>query len=227
MPAFCSLNGLSAMEATVTLPRIGVWHADLSMDAYAPQSGKATITLGTQTLIGSFARNGVDTARRLRARVVGGAGGLATVLQPRSYGAVPLKIPLSDALRDAGETLSPSADTSLLTTQLSAWSRMQASASAVIASLLQVIPNAVWRVLLDGTVWFGFESWPTTTLSDVFPMQSEPEKGRVTIASVVPALLPGTAFQFSVPGQGVQSVRASMVHHLVRATGLRTVIYAD
>jgi hypothetical protein len=227
MPAFASVNGLSVLEATITIPRIGVWHSDLSVDAYAAQSGKATITLGTQKLSGTFARNGVDIHRRLRARVVGGAGGLATVLQPRSYGSVPLKVPLSDALRDAGETLSPSADTSLLATQLTAWSRMQASASAVIASLLQVVPNSVWRVLLDGTVWFGFETYPTATLSDALPIQSEPEKGRVTIASVVPAILPGTSFQYSVPGRGVQTIRTSLVHHLVRPAQLRTVLYGE
>jgi len=227
MPAFASVNGLAVLEGTVTLPRVGVFHADLSVDAYAPQSGKATITLGTQKLVGTFARNGVDITRRLRARVVGGAGGLATLLPPKSYGSVPLKIPLSDALRDAGETLSPSADASLLATQLSAWSRMRASASSVIASLLQVVPNAVWRVLLDGTVWFGFETYPTTTLSDAFPIQSEPEKGRVTIASVTPSILPGTSFQFTAPGQGLQTVKVSLVHHLIRAAGLRTVIYFE
>jgi len=58
-------------------------------------------------------------------------------------------------------------------------------------------------------------------------MNSEPEKGRVTIASVVPAVLPGSAFQFTMPGQGVQTTRVSLVHHMVRPTGLRTVLYGE
>ena len=227
MAAFCSVNGLAVLEGAVTLPRLGVWNADLSIDAYAAQRGKATITIGAQTLIGTFTRNGRDVMGRLRARIVGGAAGLATVLQPRSYGSIPLKVPLSDALRDAGEVLSAAADTSLLATQLTAWSRLAAPASSVVASLLQAVPNAVWRVLVDGTVWCGFESWPAATLRDVFAMHSEPEKGRVTIASIAPSVLPGTTLQFSVPGQGAQAVRVGGVHHIIRATEVRTVVLTE
>jgi hypothetical protein len=227
MAAFCSVNGLGVLEGTVTIPRIGVWHADLAIDAYKQATGKATILLGTQTLVGTFARNGVDLAGRLRARIIGGGAGLATVLKPKSYGSVTLRIPLLDALNDAGETLSPTADTALLGTLLQAWSRMQAQASSVVGSLVQVVPNTVWRVLLDGTTWVGFESWPSATLSDLWPIQSEPEKGRITIASVAPSILPGTTFQYSAPGQGAQSLRVSSVHHVIRPFELRTVLYSE
>lgn len=227
MPAFCSVNGLNVLEGAIFIPRVGVWHADLSIDTFSPVSGKATIQFGSQTLIGTFTRSGMDLRQRLQARIVGGGAGLGTVLAPKGYGSVPLKIPLQDALRDAGEILSPTADASLTGTQLAAWSRMQAQASSVVASLLQVAANAVWRVLLDGTTWCGFETWPSSSLPDTVPIQSEPENGRFVIASDSPAVLPGTTFQYQQPGVGAVSSRVGYVQHVIARGRIRTLIYSE
>lgn len=227
MPAFCAVNGLNVIEGAVFIPRVGVWHADLSVDAFTAPTGTATIRLASQTLAGTFVRSGLDLRQRLQVRVVGGAGGLATTLAPRSYGSIPLQIPLQDALRDAGEVLSPMADSSLLGTQLTAWSRMAAPASSVIAQLLLAVPGSVWRVLVDGTVWCGFETWPASFLPDTVPIQSEPERGRVTIASDAPAVLPGTAFQYRAPVGGAVTVRVGYVQHHVRRGEIRTVLLTE
>jgi hypothetical protein len=227
VPAFCAVNGLNVIEGAIFIPRIGVWHADLSVDAFQAPSGAATIRLASQTLAGKFVRAGLDLRQRLQVRVVGGAGGLATPLAPRSYGSIPLKVVLQDALRDAGEVLSPTADASLLATQLTAWSRMAAPASSVVAQLLQAVPNAVWRVLVDGTVWCGFESWPASSLPDTVPIQSEPELGRVTIASDAPAVLPGTTFQYRAPGVGAVTARVGYVQHHIRRGEVRTVLLTE
>src|SRR6266851_5985073 len=224
MAALATVNGLVVAEGLVSIPRIGCWHADLSVDSTQAVTGAATLSLGSQKLTGAFARAGFDLRGRLQVRVIGGAGGLGTTLAPKSYGSIPLKVVLQDALRDAGETLSPMADASLLSTQLTAWSRMSAPASSVVKSLMQVVPGAVWRVLIDGTVWVGFEGWPASSLPDTAPIHSEPEKGRITIASDAPAVFPGTTFQFTLPGQGPQAVRVGGVRHIIRANGVRTII---
>jgi hypothetical protein len=65
-------------------------------------------------------------------------------------------------------------------------------------------------VLLDGTVWLGFESWPTATLPDTVQIATDPEQQRITIASDAPAILPGTIFQGS---------RISRVEHSIAALG--------
>ena len=89
------------------------------------------------------------------------------------------------------------------------------------------VPGAVWRVLIDGTVWVGFEGWPASSLPDTAPIHSEPEKGRITIASDAPAVFPGTTFQFTLPGQGPQAVRVGGVRHIIRANGVRTIIQTE
>jgi len=228
MPAFCTVNGLNVLDGSIYIPRVGVWHADLSIDSFQQVSGAATIQLASQTLKGTFTRNGTDVSKRLRARVVGGAAGMATQLGPRSYGSIQVRIPLTDALNGAGETLSATADSTVLGTQLLAWSRMQAPASAVLAMLLQAVLNApTWRVLLDGTVWVGYESWPSSSLPDTVPISAEPEKGRITIASDAPAVLPGTAFSYVSPGVGQLTKNISFVQHLIRPDETRTLLFYE
>jgi len=225
MPAFCTINGLNVLDGLIYIPRIGVWHADLNVDSFTTLTGQAaTIQLPSQTLKGTVTRSGTDVAKRLRTRVIGGAAGLATVLPPRSYGAVQLQIPLKDALTGAGETLSPAADPSVLAWPLTAWSRMAVPASYVLAQLVALVPNAVWRVLIDGTVWVGFETWPPASLPDTVPIHSEPEKGRITIASDAPAVLPGTAFSYLSPGVGKLTRNVSYVRHAIRPDQLRTIV---
>jgi hypothetical protein len=145
-----------------------------------------------------------------------------------SFGAVPLQIPLMDVLRAAGETLSPLAEPNVLAWPLRAWSRMQVPASAEIGALVALVPNATWRVLLDGTVWVGFETWPTFKLSDDDAQtHSEPEKNRLTIApanDTAPSVLPGMALSYSPPGFGQQIKNVSYVRHDIRPTQIRTLV---
>jgi len=228
VPAFCSVNGFTVLDGSIYLPRVGVWHADLSVDTFDTLTGPVTVQLPSQTLQGRATRSGSDAARRLRLRVVGGNAGLASVVTPKSYGSVPLRIPLTDALTAAGERLSPTADTSLLNTQLAAWSNMAAPANSVIASLLQAVPgNPAWRVLIDGTVWVGFETWPVVTLPDTVLISSDPENGRVTIASDAPAILPGVSFSYLVPGVGQVSKQVSYLQHLISSGMVRTVFFSE
>ena len=34
MPAFCTVNGLNVLDGSIYIPRVGVWHADLSIDSF-------------------------------------------------------------------------------------------------------------------------------------------------------------------------------------------------
>lgn len=224
MGALCTVNGLNVLDGAIYIPRVGVWHADLNVDSFSALSGPATISLASQTLKGTVTRSGTDVSKRIRTRVVGGAAGLATVVTPRSYSAIQLKIPLVDALTGAGETLSPVADPNVLAWPLLSWSRMQVPASYVLAQLIALVPNATWRTLLDGTVWVGFETWPANSLPDTVPIHSEPEKGRITIASDAPAVLPGTAFSYVTPGLGTQVRNVSYVRHDIRPSQIRTLL---
>jgi hypothetical protein len=228
MPALCSVSGVNVLNGLINIPRIGVWHADFELDSFTTFSGAAvSIQFGSQTMVGTVTRSGSDASKRLRVRIVGGVAGLQTVLPPRSYGSVPLRIPLVDALSGAGETLSGTANPTVLATQLSAWSRMQGGTAGGVVGSLATAAGAAWRVLLDGSVWMGLETWPASSLPDTTLIHSEPEKGRVTVASDAPAVLPGTAFSYTPPGS-TQAVRnVSYVRHSIRPDELLTMIYYE
>lgn len=215
--AYCTVNGAPVLECVVTLPRIGVWTADVEMPAAQALSGRATIALGSSlTLAGTFTRSGLDGRGRTRARIVGGAGGLGKTLVPKSYVSVPLRIPVSDVLSDAGEQLSNTADAGVLSTQLPAWSRMSDVAGISLAALVDAAA-ATWRVLLDGTVWVGTETWPTSNMT-ALAISYEPERLLRTVASLSPTVLPGQLFG----GQ-----RIALVRHVLTSDAIRTVLQTE
>src|SRR5689334_13702722 len=158
MPAF-TVNDLPVLEGSVRLPRIGVWHADLKLDAHTLPTGALTLAHEDKRLLlkGTLVRGKVehDTAW---VRIAGGAGGLSKMPSAKFYEQVPLRLPLSDLLREAGETLASSSDSGLLQTPLPAWTRFQATASFALHALLAQA-NCAWRILPQGVVWVGKDAW--------------------------------------------------------------------
>lgn len=234
MSALITVNGVGVSSATIHLPRLGVWHADIYIDQNKKlMSGRATIQFGTQQFIGFFTQIGLDIANRLKARVVGGNGAFSTLLKPKGYNSVQLQIPLLDAINDSKEVgLSSTSERNILNIQLETWSRMQVTGGSVIASLIKSIQNSqtaqpVWRVLPDGTTWVGFESWPTVTLPNATLVGSEPEKGRVQIATSDPVILPGQTFSYSPPGQGTVNQQVSYVRHIITPHSCETLIFYE
>ena len=216
MAAFiAALNGSPITEATITLPRVGVWRADVTTTAaVVPPPGPAVLNLGGQSMVGAFQRVGLGLDGNLTARVVGGAGGLAVTVQPKSYRGVPLRIPLTDVLLTGKERLSPTADPAVTGWTLTAWSTPRTSASGALTALLQAVSGATWRVLLDGTIWVGFEAWAPAIVPDAVVTDSEPDQGRLTIASINPAVLPGQTYA----GQRVGRVEHRLADKMLRTT---------
>lgn len=231
MAALITVNGVNVTEATIHLPRIGVWHADLniSRDDKETMTGQATIQFGSQQFIGIFAQVGLDIENRLRARIVGGNGALGTLLKPKGYNTVPIQIPLQDVVTDSQELgLSQESDSSILSSQLSAWSRMQETGGSVITALLDTLDRiASWRILSDGTIWVGYESWPVVTLPTAGLSGSEPEKGRIRIVTTDPVISPGDAFSFTPPGQPSQTQNVENVIHTIYPDLCETTIYYE
>jgi hypothetical protein len=219
--AFCTVNGAPVLAGSISLPRVGVFTVDVELPAPADHSttltGAAALQLGTAlSLSGTFARSGLDGRGRIRCRIVGGKGGLGKTLSPRSYLGVPMRIPLTDILNDAGEKLSSTADPTILAFQMPAWSRMSAIAGVSLAALVAAA-GANWRVLTDGTLWVGTESWPPSTMQAV-AVSYEPEAKRRTFASISPTVLPGQTYG----GEHVV-----FVQHLITSRTLRTVLQLE
>lgn len=185
------LNSSPILRGTVTLPRQGVWHADLVLDGDSAPSGPVTLSLGPSLQLRGVARGGVF-AGEVRVRVEGGAGKLRVELLPKWYEGAPREIPLRDLCEEAGEQLASTTDPALLDEVLSpGWTRLRGTAAEALARLLEGT-GASWRLLPDGKLWAGPETWPTAQgMADLVILEEDRTRGRVVLATEAPTLLPG------------------------------------
>lgn len=205
-----TLNGSPIVEGVVCLPRVGAWHATLRVDAETAPTGRVSIDLDGTTYSGTIVRSGIRWGA-VEVRVVGGAGGLSRSVPARYYRDVPARIVATDLIRGAGETLATSADPAALGTMLSTWTVAGGSAADALRHLLTTL-NTSWRVLPDGTIWIGAETWPTQRL-DHEVVDVSPAEGWSEVWSERLSLMPGV----TLDGQ-----RVSYVEHHIAPRRIRT-----
>ncbi len=222
--AFATLNGTPVFTGTICIPRVGAWTADLSVDRDQAVTGACTLAIdGGLTLVGQADRTGVwlGTARL---RVVGGANGLRKAARPQHYRQTTLRAVLLDLLATAGERLAASADAATLALSLPHWTTIGQPVGRMVAALLEDsrLPAATaWRVLPDGTLWVGQETWPDSglmNLTDYQDLAEAPEEGTVELGVEAPRLLPGT----TLGGR-----RVSYVEHRMTGDGARTCLWLE
>jgi hypothetical protein len=199
--AYLSIQGAPVLRGTVTLPLIGPWTADLVIDSAAIPDGFVTLALGWDT-----------------ARVVGGAGGLGTILPAKGYHGVTLRLPLSEALAAGGERLSEKSTPLVLATYLASWSRFSSPVGIAVAALMHAVPGASWRVVSDGAVWVGNETWLPSKLGKHVVTKEDPHHARQEIAAEVPAIY---------PGETLLGRKVSCVEHRVEPRQARATIYFE
>lgn len=221
--AFALLNGLPVFHGLVVMPRSGAWTADLQVDSAAVVTGPCTLAIsGGLTLVGTAHRTGVwlDTARM---RVVAGADGLGKTARPQHYRQTTLRVVLLDLLKMAGETLSPTADATTLGLTFPAWWTMALPIGRMVAALLEDtrIPETSWRMLPDGSLWVGPETWPDSKLVDLVDYQDLeewPEDGKLELGVEAPVLVPGTL---------IGGRRVSRVEHRIDGETARTAAWVE
>ena len=217
-------NGVDVLRGSVSMPLVGVWSADLVID----QPDGSGFSAGTQVTItaGGLELAGVVAPDRtgsfldaVHVRILGGKGGLSQLATPRAYvqpGAYVRDV-LSGLLGAAGETLAATADTGFRATNLLAWSVFRVPVSQALEALIDTVsPGLHWRVLSDGTVWIGSESWPTTSYS--FDLLShDPAQQTYELGVESPAIVPGV----TITDLG----QVSRVEHLIEPDSMRTRVY--
>ncbi len=215
-----TLNGKPLVSCVLTVPRVGVWVADLEVDTDEALTGAVALDLEGSAWTGTVARGGVELGR-WRGRVVGGAGGLGAVLGPMAFADTDLRAVLTETLREAGEQL---AETSAaLDEVVTRWARVAGPASHTVADVARAAGHA-WRVLADGSVLVGAEIWEPLALgADLDVITANPRTGRYDLA--------GAAALSIAPGRTVtldgQAVRVGAVEHRLLEVALRTVVFEE
>lgn len=213
-----TIDGRGVVRASVFLPRIGAWTADVEAEGPEGPSARPELVLGgALRLRGTVVRGGAEQDR-WRGRLVGGAGGLGRDAPPVALRDTTLAAALGDTLRVAGEALAPGVRVEGVATR---WHRRLAPAAHAVADIAQAAGLA-WRVLADGTVWLGAETWPEHRPLDVQVLDWRPELGRAELAGDTLGI---------VPGQTLRArelvLRVGSVEHLATREGLRTVVLAE
>jgi hypothetical protein len=187
-----TIAGAPIIAATITMPGAGAWLAHVSADTDEVISGSVTIDIAGAQFVGTVMRGGVIHGR-LELAVCGGAYGLPTVLAAQSYRNVPASIPLKDILSACGETLSSTHDASKLAIFLPAWMRIESRGGQAMQMLLDKIA-ANWRVLADGTVWIGADTWPTQEV-DAVVLDEFPARKLLHVQTEQPTIRPGVTWE--------------------------------
>jgi len=153
-----TLNDRPLLVAVILEPLVGRWTAQVEVDTDANIAGPATLDFegGTVRLVGAVHRGGLEAGRWL-GTIVGGTGGLTTVLGPKAYRLAPLGLVLTDLLTVTSETLSSTSET-LDAWTVPQWQRIQGAALNVLHRLSDET-GYTWRILRDGSVWLGTDTF--------------------------------------------------------------------
>lgn len=207
-------------------PRRGVWIAKLEVDADAPVSGAVDLTIASEgdapavvytgTAVQSQAFEG-----RTRVTVYGGKGALegpgAKTLGPKNYVSAPLPVKVShivdDIAREAGETVAAGVLPALEAVQVVKWLRAAGTGTAALNAITHILGG--WRMLPDGTLWAGAETWPEATPAGLYQQGNDGDAFVLEVAPDDASLAPGTV----VLGKRIEEVVYTI------GEGLRAYLY--
>lgn len=217
--ALATLNDLGVIRGAIHMPLLGAWTADLVVDGSTDITGAVTLALaGGLTMQGFAARSGAFLETEY-VRVIGGAGGLQKQARIQHYRQTSVRGVVGDLMRTSGERLSVTADPTTLGLQLLAWTQRAQLVGAALTSIVGDRMNAgatAWRVLPDGSIWLGAETWPDAGLiapADYQELVALPSEGWVEFGFEVPRIAPGT----SLDGR-----RVAFVEHTISGEAVRT-----
>jgi hypothetical protein len=207
-----TLNEYPLLTAMMRIPRVGPWTGEVEFRAETAYTGDVVITIDDVEFSGFIEDDGaaLNGANRVAAKVTGGAGGLDTELAAKQYVAPLVSAVLDDIMRESGETLSGDVDSAITSKSLTTWQRAAGNAKQALAALATSL-GVTWRVLLDGTIWFGQDTFETVEPEHRL-LDNDQSTGTAT-TSLIASLLPGTTFL---------GLRLEQVNHTIGPKDART-----
>lgn len=213
MSALAKADGVDVVDLRLTMPRVGVWVAEMGLSSdVGLQEGKLVdLVVAGRTWTGTVDRSRAAYGSSV-ARVLGGAGKLASKARPKHYTDTSFAIVLGDLLSAGGERKAADCDSGLLAQRLDHWTVTAIPLGQQLAKLCAEF-DATWRVRRDGTLWVGFESWPKTVGTGQV-VGVDPLNDSQRLAIEVPDFLPGEDFE----GDHLEYVQVDLLAGVFRAT---------
>lgn len=226
----------AVLSGTLRLPPRGVPTYDIIID----QPDGTGFDAGTQVTIecadgiscvGTVPNDRAgDFLQAVHVRVIGGKNGMWKTARARGYmqpGAL-FRDVVDGLLKDAGETLSNKSDQKILSTNLTSWMTTDRSVAANLDVLLKfAAPTAIWRILADGTVFIGPETWPQS--NDAYAMlRQEPIDGHYELGVETPTLIPGVNLTTTgAVGFSPTIGNIARVEHVITPEGVRSLVWSE
>lgn len=146
------------LSAIVTEHLNGRWYAEVEIDDNVRLSGSVTLAFeGGVSFVGSVARSETFEGSTA-ARIVGGTGGLSSVVDAKAYRQIATSTILDDLMTDSGETLDDAVTDEVRAAYFQAWHRSRAKAAHALATLAEQL-GLSWAITRAGTVWVGELLW--------------------------------------------------------------------
>lgn len=214
MSEYATFNGLTIVDAVISIPFFGNWHADIGLEKELTGVTSASMVVADLSLTGTVMRDG-NHAGKYRARVVGGKNGWPVTIPAAAYhhdAGVKLSTVIGDAARAVGETVTIVTDRTIGT----AYVRQAGAASRVLNHLA----DDVWYMRTDGVTYVGPRV--NGAIKSTFAVTAyDPAVGRVEVATeAIADFMPGRSFS----GDTISAHTIGGVVHTLIGGKLRTMI---
>lgn len=191
---FARLQSIPVSRGSIRIPLVGTWEASLTVTADDARdlTGRVLLDLGGQTWSGTVLRAEADLGGLVTVRVVGGAGGLATVLEPKAYRNATRRVLLTDALEVGGESISSASNAAWLAVSVDRWTRPRQTVGELVRAVLDGTGYS-WRIAADGAALFVAETWPEVAPQSTIESE-DPTRDELVVALEGLDVLPGVTF---------------------------------
>jgi len=191
--ALAHVEGHAIIRGNISLPRIGAWHADIWVDNADGLEGKVTVDVGGELDLVGTVNRGLAYQGITQLRIVAGGDGLRKPAKPKHYRAPSIRTVLADLAADAGEIVASSADATVLAMGMNFWTTHARATGQMVAALVQNAPaETAWRILANGELWIGPETWPDSGIEEWVEISEDGCNDVVEVGLDAPVLVPGT-----------------------------------
>lgn len=196
--SYATLDGWPIVEATITLPLVGAWHVEATIDSEELPTGLVLVEAPGLSLAGTVAAAS-EFAGRIKVRVEAGKAAMADVVPARFFRGATYRQVVEETLREVGETLDAA---SLLGGTAIAWARPAGTAGATVAKVAEVL-GLCWAHTDSGDVVLFSPTWVELEIDEAVTLDVDATTGRAWVGSTDLSARPGR----TIGGDRITAVR--------------------